>query len=459
MNKLVATIWTFLVLCAIANISIASTHAKKLKLLPIGSDSTTVKMEVGEPTMKQEVMRYYYKHDEVVVIDSSIFDIRLAEKNKKLQIKLIREKNKHKDLQEISLLRIGMSLDEAYRRAGAPDSIVKGDDWYYSKQHRVELVQGKVRNVETHIKMSLDTLDWVWLNFTDGGLLLMNIAIAFVMFGVALQIKLEHFKMLVLHPKPVVVGFFSQYLGVPLVTFLLVMIIQPTPSVALGMILVGACPGGNISNFISSMAKGNVALSVTLTALSTIATIFMTPLNFTLWGSLYSATSSLVIPISIDPIEMLKTVLILLGIPIALGIWIARQFPKLTLKITKPIKIFSIVFFVGFVIAAFSKNFDYFIRYIHLIALIVIAHNGLALLAGYMVAKVFKLPERDRRTISIETGIQNSGLGLVLIFNPNLFDGLGGMAFIAAAWGIWHIISGMGLAAFWSHRPIKELPA
>lgn len=456
MKQLVKTVALIVLMGIFANVLVANTHNKRLKQLTLGADSTAVINIAGEPTLRQNVSRYYFGSDEVVVIDSSITDIRLGDRNKKLQIKLIREKNKNKDLQEVSLLRIGMNLKEAYYRAGIPDSITSGQDWYYTKRHRVELTQGKVRSVETHIKMSLDTLDWVWLNFSDGGLLLMNIAIAFVMFGVALQIKVDQFKLLMQHPKPVLVGFLSQFFGVPLVTFLLILVIHPTPSIAMGMILVAACPGGNISNFISSMAKGNVALSVSLTAVATLAAIFMTPLNFSLWGSLYSETSSLVIPIEIDPVEMLKTVLILLGIPIVLGIGFAHKLPKLTAKLLKPIKIFSMIFFFGFVVAAFANNFEYFLRFIHLITIIVIAHNALCLLSGYLIAKGFKLPQRDCRTISIETGIQNSGLGLVLIFNPALFDGLGGMAFVAAAWGIWHIISGLLLATFWGHKPITE---
>lgn len=456
MKQLLRSLSIIVALCIIASIAHANTQAQKLKHLALGVDSAVIKSVVGEPTLRQDVKRYYYGADEVIVVDSSIYDIRLAHKDNRVQIKLIREKSRHKDLQEISFLRIGMNLDEAYYRAGEPDSIVSGTDWYYTKRHRVELVQGKARTVETHIKMSLEILDWVWLNFSNGGLLLMNIAIALVMFGVALQIKLSQFKQLLQHPKPVVVGALSQFVGVPLVTFLFIMLIHPTPSIAMGMILVAACPGGNVSNFISSMAKGNVALSVSLTAVSTLVAIFMTPLNFSLWGKLYSETSSLVVPIAIDPVEMLKTVLMLLGIPIALGIGFAHKFPKLTERVLKPIKIFSMVFFFGFVVAALANNFDYFLRFIHLIMLIVIGHNALCLISGYLVAKGFKLPQRDCRTISIETGIQNSGLGLVLIFNPNLFDGLGGMAFVAATWGIWHIVSGLILASFWSRKPVVE---
>jgi len=306
---------------------------------------------------------------------------------------------------------------------------------------------------------SLKVLDSVTLNFSQGGLLFMNVTLAFIMFGVALQIDLENFKKVIYKPKSVIVGFISQFFLLPFVTFILVMIIQPTPAVALGMILVAACPGGNISNFISALGKGNVALSVSLTAVATLAAIFMTPFNFAFWGKLYAKSHPLLRPIEIDPIQMFQTVFILLGIPLILGMIFSKKFPETTKKILKPIKILSILIFMGFVVAALASNFSYFLRYIHLIALIVFFHNGFALLSGYTIARVFKLPENDRRTISIETGIQNSGLGLVLIFNPKIFPPdlhMGGMAFIAAWWGIWHILSGLGIAYYWSRRPVSN---
>lgn len=428
------------------------TYAKRLKSVTPGSDSTELVQLAGKPTRKVSVRRYYYGANQAVVADSLITDIRLAKSHKKIRIRLKRHKKTPKHSSPIAMLRIGMSLTEAYKRAGEPDSITQGEDWYYTNRHRVELTRGKVHRIELHIKSTLETLDWIWLNFSKGGLLFMNITLALIMFGVALQIKADHFKLLMVNPKPVIIGFFSQFIALPLFTFLLILAIRPTPSIAMGMILVAACPGGNISNFISALAKGNIALSVTLTALATTLAVFMTPFNFTLYGKLYSEASNLVIPINIDAWEMIKTVLILLGIPVLLGMAFSRKFPKTTEKIVKPLKIFSVVAFLGFVAAALAANFGYFLKYIHLIALIVIVHNALGLSIGYLLPTLFKLDRQERRTIAIETGIQNSGLGLVLIFNPNLFDGLGGMAFIAAAWGIWHIISGLIIASFWSKK-------
>lgn len=305
---------------------------------------------------------------------------------------------------------------------------------------------------------NMEQLDAVRLNFSPTSLTVMNIAIAFVMFGVALDIRPKNFKDILLKPKPVIIGVLSQYIMLPALTFLLILLIKPTPTVAFGMILVASCPGGNISNFISSLAKANVALSVSLTAISTILCLFMTPLNFAFWGGLYAKHSPLLVPIKIDSLQMFYTVVILLGIPVTLGMLFSNYFPKVTKKILKPIKLLSILVFIGFVIGAFAGNYTYFIKYISVIFMIVFLHNSLALVIGYVFPSLFKLDKIDRRTISIETGIQNSGLGLILIFSPKIFPqtSIGGMAFIAAWWGIWHIISGMGLAFLYSKHPVKS---
>lgn len=307
----------------------------------------------------------------------------------------------------------------------------------------------------------LYALDEIRLNFSSSNLHTLNIAIAFVMFGVALEIKLDHFTKLIKNPKSAFIGVFSQFLFLPFLTFLLTIALHNylTPTMALGMILVSACPGGNISNFISSLAKGNVALSVSLTAIATLGALFFTPLNFAFWGELtvnyYAATDPemLVRPLEIDAYQMFQTVLLILGIPLSLGILINNRFPNFTLKIVKRVKQLSIVIFAAIVLIALYKNFDYFKIAIGYIFMIVLLHNALALGSGYLLGTLGRRPLIDRKTIAIETGIQNSGLALVLIFNPKIFPPeleLGGMAVIAAWWGIWHILSGFLLAGYWS---------
>ena len=309
---------------------------------------------------------------------------------------------------------------------------------------------------------ALEALDHVRLNFSPASLHILNLTLAFVMFGVALDIKIQHFKDIFFKPKSAIVGIFSQFLALPFLTFVLVILLRKfiTPTIGLGMILVAACPGGNISNFISSLAKGNAALSVSLTAFATIAAVFMTPLNFAFWGRLYTGflehhahADQLVRPLDIDFWQMFQTVFVILGIPLVLGLFINHKWPGLAQKIMGPLKKLSILAFIAIVVFAFAKNFDHFTRYVQYVFFLVLAHNALALGTGYTLGRIFRLSKKDKKTISIETGIQNSGLALVLIFNPKIFPPdmeLGGMAIIAAWWGIWHMVSGLTMAYIWS---------
>ena len=296
----------------------------------------------------------------------------------------------------------------------------------------------------------MNEMDLVRLNFNPQSLWALNFIIGLVMFGVALDLKVSDFKAVLVMPKPVLIGLTGQFLLLPAFTFLLVLAIRPSPSVALGMMLVAACPGGNISNFLAHYARGNTALSITMTAISTAVAIVMTPLNLSLWGGLNPETAKILRIVALDPLDMLLAVFLLLGLPMAVGMWVGHSFPNFVDKAHKPVKIFSLVVFGLFVIGALAANWRYFLDFVGFVVFAVFLHNGLALLTGYFAARFAGLPERDRRAVSIEVGIQNSALGLILIFN--FFDGLGGMAIVTAWWGIWHIISGLTVATLWSRR-------
>lgn len=298
--------------------------------------------------------------------------------------------------------------------------------------------------------MSQNPLDAVRLNFSQGDLLLLNLALALIMYGVALDLRWSDFKYLIQHPKAFLLGVFSQFFALPFLTWVIISLLNPPPSIALGMFLVAACPGGNVSNFLTNLAKGNTALSVSLTAFSSVSAIFLTPLNFALWAGFYSPTSLLLKEISLDISEVFFTVGIILGIPLFLGLLTREKLPDFASKASKLLKPLSILIFAAFVVIAFSGNFDLFSQYIGMIFFWVLMHNLAALSAGFLTANAGKLPLADTKTLTIETGIQNSGLGLVLIFT--YFEGLGGMAIITAWWGIWHLISGIILASLWKNR-------
>jgi BASS family bile acid:Na+ symporter len=223
------------------------------------------------------------------------------------------------------------------------------------------------------------------------------------------------------------------------------------------MILVSSCPAGNISNFLTHFARGNTALSVSISTLSTLVAIVMTPLNVAFWGGLYAPAQPILRSVAVNPLEMFAHVLLLLGVPLAAGLFVSRRYPRFTARAVKPFKVFSLAFFVLFVLAALAANWQYFLEYVGMVVGIVFVHNALALATGYGLAGAAGLPERDRRAVSIECGIQNSGLGLILIFS--YFDGLGGMAVVTAWWGIWHIVAGLSVAGVWSRRPPALAPA
>lgn len=294
----------------------------------------------------------------------------------------------------------------------------------------------------------LESIDALELNLGSGGLMVMNISLFFIMFGVALELTVKDFKDLAKDPKSTIVGVFSQFIFLPAVTFLIIYALNPAPSLALGMMMIAACPGGNISNFFSQLAGGNTALSVSMTAISTLLAIVATPLNFTFWASMYEPTNALLQEVSLDIFEVLKIVGLILGVPLILGMVVRHHKPEFSSKLTKWIKGFGIIFFGAFVVVAFGMNFENFLNYVHLVIGYVFIHNAIALWGGYNIGTLLGLPFEDRKSIAIETGIQNSGLGLLLIFN--FFGGLGGMALIAAWWSIWHIIMGFVIGWYWS---------
>ena len=291
------------------------------------------------------------------------------------------------------------------------------------------------------------------LNFSDDQMRLMNYCLAFLMFGVALDMKISDFKRIALFPKSVLVGLTSQWLLLPVLTVYLIHLWNPIPPIALGLLLVAACPGGNISNYATHLSKGNAALSVTLTSFVTISSIIATPLAFAGFALFVPQVRPLIQEIALSPWKMLSILIQLVLLPMIAGMLVNYFWPGLTSRIRKPISRISLLIFIAFIIFAIYGDFDNLIKYIRYVLLLVIVHNLIALVAGYYWAKWNKLPEADARAVSMETGIQNSGLGMVLIFN--FFPSFGGMMLVTAFWAIWDLVSSFILAVYWSKRPPK----
>ncbi len=300
-----------------------------------------------------------------------------------------------------------------------------------------------------------EQLDSLKINFDSDGLWVFNIVLAIIMFGVALGITIDDFKLLLKNPKILFTGIFSQFILFPALTFLFVKAINPAPSIALGLFLVAACPGGNISNFMTQMAKGNAALSISMTAFATLVSLIMTPLNFQFWSNLYEPTATILQTVELDPMKLVKVVVLILGIPLILGMLFRHYKSALAVKVMKVLKPFSLTVFIVLLIVAFSKNLVIFTDHIHYVLIIVIAHNILGYISGFYFAKTMRLNYKNQKTLSLETGIQNAGLGLLLVFT--FFDGLGGMALLVAFWAVWDIFSGLVLATYWAKKDALKM--
>lgn len=296
-------------------------------------------------------------------------------------------------------------------------------------------------------------IDSIRINLDQSTLDLLNFCLAFLTFGVALDIEWSDFRQLLEQPKKVIVGLISQWLLLPLLTLGLIYLFQPAPTIALGMVMVAACPGGNVSNYTTHLAQGNTALSVTMTSLTTLLAIFTTPLIF--WGcaQLVPGVDTILKKISLDPLSVVVTIVELIVLPLLLGLFLTNRFPGVVARIKRYVKVTSMAVFLGIIVGALLGNLQNIENYLHLVFWLVLAHNGLAYVLGYFFAKANKMDERDRRAISLETGIHNSGLGLILIFN--FFTGLGGMALMAAWWGVWDLVSSFALAMWWKKRPVN----
>ena len=210
------------------------------------------------------------------------------------------------------------------------------------------------------------------LNVTmNGGSTLLNVVLALVMFGVALGIKPKTFVDIVKNPKSIITGIVCQLFLLPALTLVLIMAMGNlvSPMFALGMILVASCPGGNISNFITSLSRGNSELSVSLTAFNTAICVYSTPLNFAFWGGLYikfagthyiGELPELVIPLG----DIFQSIFIIMGIPLVLGILCGQYLPKVANVLKKPLQHLSIIVFIAMVVIIFTGNVDVFMKVI-----------------------------------------------------------------------------------------------
>jgi BASS family bile acid:Na+ symporter len=275
------------------------------------------------------------------------------------------------------------------------------------------------------------------------------LALMLVMFGVALGLRVDDFRILADKPRLFIGGVITQILVLPLVTFGLIHLIAPPPSIALGMIVVACCPGGSVSNLLTYLSRGEVAVSVALTATSSMLAALLTPASTLFWAQAYAPTAELLRSLSVSPLLFIGQTTLLLAIPLAAGMIVAAKAPGVASKIRKKTTLIGALVLIGTIVYGVIYFFPVLWPAVGLLASITILHNSVAFLTGATAGWVLSRQSAVRRALTFEVGIQNSGLALIILLSQ--LQGVGGAAAIAAVWGVWHIIAGGALAFFYNY--------
>ena len=277
--------------------------------------------------------------------------------------------------------------------------------------------------------------------------IVLSLVLATMVFSVALELQLDDFLRVARSPKAVVVGLVPQFILLPVATWAATLVLDLPPNVEAAMILVAACPGGSLSNVVTHFGRGNTALSVSISAVASLIALFATPFNFSWMVATNPATAGWLQTLNIDPSDIWISLFALLALPLALGLTLTRHLPDFSARIRKPLGNFSLIALLAFIVLGLIKERQLLTMGLLPTMGLVVAHNAIGLLMGWLTSGVMGLSSADRRAVTIEGGMQNAGLALGIIavqFNADL-----GMVIIASLWGIWHIVSGMSLALFW----------
>lgn len=298
------------------------------------------------------------------------------------------------------------------------------------------------------------------MNYDASQQLILGLVLAALIFGVSLELRLEQFRAVLRQPQPILAGMLGQCLLLPWLTLLVTLLVDLHPGLELGLLLVACCPGGNLSNVMTHLARGNTALSMSMTALSSLLALVLLPLNFALTSSCNPEAAAYLAErlesLHVDHLSILLNLLWLLGLPLLLGMLVGNLWPRLAERIMPWFKRFALLAFALFVVGALANDWQVFSGNLGLVLLIVVLHNLSAILIGWLMAKLARQRGANLRAMVIEISMHNSGLALGLIFAQ--FGGEPNMALVAAFWGTWHLISGLLLVLVWRNRPLAPRP-
>lgn len=292
------------------------------------------------------------------------------------------------------------------------------------------------------------------LKFDPSGLVALNAIVALMVFGASLDLRLDDLRRVVQRPAGIFAGLSAQAVLTPAATCLLSYVFRVDPALSLGMMLVAACPSGALSNVLTWRARGNVALSVGMTTVSSLAATVLTPLNFAMYGWLNPRTRELLREVDLPVGGILAQVALVLAAPVLAGIVVGTRAPQVARRLERPLRQLSFLILIAFIAGAFWENRALFVERFGSFFWLVVLQNAMALGIGLWVARLARLNDADTRAVTIEVGIHNSGLGLAILFT--FFPTAGAMMLITAFWGVWHLVSGLLLSAYWGARPPRE---
>jgi BASS family bile acid:Na+ symporter len=264
--------------------------------------------------------------------------------------------------------------------------------------------------------------------------ILLPATLAFIMLGMGLSLTIGDFKRVIVAPKAIIIGLIAQMVLLPIIGFLLIQLFGLTGALAVGLMILAACPGGPTSNLISHLAKADLAISITLTAISSILCVFTIPLIVNFSINYFGEAGSVQLPI----METVLQIVVVTIIPVSIGMLIRGKATDFALKADKPVKILSAIFFTIILLLAIGKEWQTLVSNFTSLGPVIIVLNLLTMVVGLFLASAFKLPIKQRVAIAIETGIQNGTLGIMIAVT---ILGSSQMALPIAGYGILMFIS------------------
>ena len=300
--------------------------------------------------------------------------------------------------------------------------------------------------------VALVELDQATFQFSQRAGVAVAVMVGFLVFAVALDLTWAQFRRVLERPAAPAIGLIAQFVILPAVAFGVGALLGSAPSIALGLVLVASCPGGALSNYLTGVARGDVATSISMTAVSTVTCVLVTPLLFAFWTSLRPATSGLLREIEIDPLRLIATLTIMLVVPVSAGMLLRRSRPGAADAIRGWVRRVAMLVFATVVAVVLGTNLELLVSHSLRALAPVLVTFVLAGALGWGLARATSRTPEERRAVVFEVCMQNVALAIAMAVA--FFPSLAGVAITAALWGVVHLCLGVALAALWRRVPL-----